>query len=287
MPGVTIQERAFTDPRFKHLGRLIGIDADGALGKMARVWHYCLEHQCYIVPLPLIDELIGEGGADKVIEAGLGERKKTGIRIKGTKGRIEWLGKLREGARRGGQKTRQLWKDSRRPLGLAEARWGQGLPQGPSVSSSASASITNTKDKDLCGASAPPALTGGVMVPVSESNPEKTANGKGKEARTAEAKAVLVALLEFWNRKAGRNFEPTEFRARMVRRLLDDGYAERDMRLVVWSKELGPENWAGNPKMAKFRRPETLFSREHFQDYLEQARTEWGDDGTNEERRGA
>jgi hypothetical protein len=38
MPRVNIEQQAFTDPRFAHLGKLLKTSRHDALGRMALVW---------------------------------------------------------------------------------------------------------------------------------------------------------------------------------------------------------------------------------------------------------
>lgn len=116
--AVRIDASAFTDPRFKILGSLIGSDRFRAIGCMAMVWSHCTEHQARTLSAEVIDALTDvEGFSESMVRAGLGERIEDGIRICGTKGRIEWLATKRKNARKGGEANRAKWGSKREPKG--------------------------------------------------------------------------------------------------------------------------------------------------------------------------
>lgn len=92
------------DPRFIALGMLIGMDEFAAIGRMGKIYKYCTDRQTYSVPKLMIHAITRiENFADHMIASGLGEEFGDEIRVKGTKGRIEWLRKLRQNGKRGGR----------------------------------------------------------------------------------------------------------------------------------------------------------------------------------------
>ena len=102
--SVRIEDEAFSDERYGVLAALCGLaDPDHARGKMARLWRQCTAQRTYVLPIDLVCSVLGENGAEGIVKAALGEAVDGGIRIRGTKGRIEWLAKLRNNARKGGK----------------------------------------------------------------------------------------------------------------------------------------------------------------------------------------
>lgn len=102
--SVRIEDEAFSDERYGVLASLCGLaDPDHARGKMARLWRQCTAQRTYVLPIDLVCSVLGENGAEGIVKADLGEQVDGGIRIRGTKGRIEWLSKLRNNARKGGK----------------------------------------------------------------------------------------------------------------------------------------------------------------------------------------
>lgn len=120
--SVRIEDEAFSDLRFDVLATLCQLaDADHARGKMAVLWRQCTALSSYVLSEAMVRAVLGENGPSALCEAGLGELAKDGIRICGTRGRIEWLKKLRSNAKKGG-----LAKAAKRqPVGKP-----QGMPGG-------------------------------------------------------------------------------------------------------------------------------------------------------------
>jgi hypothetical protein len=81
-------------------------DPDFALGKMVRLWMQCIERETYAVTKPVIVALFN-GATDApewLVSAELAEPIEGGFRIKGTRGRIEYLAEKRAKARENGTK---------------------------------------------------------------------------------------------------------------------------------------------------------------------------------------
>jgi hypothetical protein len=127
----SVEDEALTDPRFRVLGLALGAPTDGeaaqALGLYYAilVWRYCRNRSSYVVSGDVI-EAIKTGLGEAMARAGLASQKRDGWRVHGTKGRIEWLKKLRESNR-----TRQQRKRQRNALVTRDN-------PGPSASASAS-----------------------------------------------------------------------------------------------------------------------------------------------------
>lgn len=100
--SVRIEDEAFSDERFEDLAVVAGLaDSDHARGKMARIWRQCTLEQRYVLPASIVSRILGDNGVNALIAARLGEKVDGGIRIHGTRGRIEWLKKLRSNGKFG------------------------------------------------------------------------------------------------------------------------------------------------------------------------------------------
>lgn len=115
MAAVRVERTALSDPRMKLLAQLLGCDAFSCLGRMIHVWAYCTDQQAYSVSANLLDAMteIADFG-EALVKAGLAEGNlEQGYRIRGTEGRIEWLGKLRESASAGGRARASAARDEK------------------------------------------------------------------------------------------------------------------------------------------------------------------------------
>lgn len=104
MARISVEQKALIDPRYKTLGRLLGESKYSALGRMIYVWNECQEVGSYTLEKSTIDDIFPEipGFTNAVISSKLASKVRSGkIRIKGTKGRIEWLNKARANGRFG------------------------------------------------------------------------------------------------------------------------------------------------------------------------------------------
>jgi hypothetical protein len=122
LASVRIEEEARTDPRFTILGEKIGANRFDALGRMVEVWAYCTEKQTYFVRADMLDAVSGvKNFGNFLVESDLAslleEEDSCGFRIKGTKGRIEWLSKLRKNGKKGGRPRKSKHKPDGYPDG--------------------------------------------------------------------------------------------------------------------------------------------------------------------------
>lgn len=101
--SVRIENDAFTDARMTVLAEAARFrNHYEALGRMAHLWRTCTATQQYVLSEAIVRAHLGKLGPDALVACGLGERVEGGIRIRGTKGRIEWLEKLRVNSEKGG-----------------------------------------------------------------------------------------------------------------------------------------------------------------------------------------
>lgn len=176
------------DPRFVILGRKLGTSRFDAVGRMAHIWAYCTDKQTYFLTPEVIDTLAEYPEFSSFIcgaEVDLAEVTDRGIRIRGTRGRIEWLGRLRKNGKKGAAATKAKWKAKRRPDGLAPGRPDGPAPPGPSsLTSSSSISSSRIKTKEANAVALPPGeqqglvLVGGGSLPARSDSKSGTAGQK-------------------------------------------------------------------------------------------------------------
>lgn len=104
MARISVEQTVLTDLRYQTLGRIFRKEKRWARGVMMEVWNQCQELETHTLSRQDILDLCPDikGFADALIAASLADEQEDGsLYIRGTKGRIEWLGKLRGNARFG------------------------------------------------------------------------------------------------------------------------------------------------------------------------------------------
>lgn len=181
MSSIRIESSAFGDDRFEMLARKAGLaDADHARGKMARLWRTCTIEQRHILSIEEIELVLGERGPNALVASRLGEEARGGIRICGTKGRIEWLGKLKENGKKGGRPT----KTKRFPSGFEDETKEE--PSGSRDRNPLSPSLALSPSPSLAPVTAPD--------PVRE-NPEGEAEGSPPASHPPDPPAPVLSLV--------------------------------------------------------------------------------------------
>lgn len=83
---------------------------------------------------------------------------------------------------------------------------------------------------------------------------------------------VSDKVIGMLNEVANRQFDPRGTNTLyLIGTLLDNGYSDTDLIMVVKAMS---HKWMNDKKMAFYLRPETLFSPEHFESYLQFAKSE-------------
>lgn len=275
-PSVRIEGFAFTDVRIAILGTVAGYNRHEALGRLAALWSYCTERQLYVVPMRAIEEFLGHGGANGLIESGLGESDVGGIRVRGTAGRIEWLEKRRAAARLGGESNRDRLA-KRKPNGSQTEAQRPVIGPVDSVDNQPNESQTRAKrepsDSPL-SVTLTPTLTLVREIPEKEivETSAKPSKRKAKRAEyTAPELASVRVVLEKLGARNGVAYRAADSHARLIVARLREGLTEMDLRHVVAYCAVKLK-WANDPKFATYLRPETLFGSETVWRYVEPAR---------------
>jgi hypothetical protein len=198
MAAIRIDHKAFVDPRFKLLGETLKLSRFDARGRVEELWSYCTENQTYFMTEKMIDtvtECVGFARALANGEIGLAEESEQGFRIKGTKGRIEWLKKLRKNAKKGGiarasQKATQ--KATQTPANVDP----ESSPLTLTLSSSSSPVILEKKEEESIGRTAVALASPKTEIENSETSVAKRKKSKFSAEHSAKAQAFVAAYVK-------------------------------------------------------------------------------------------
>lgn len=106
---VRIEARAWTDPRFATLARLLGLERpEFALILCAKIWswqteNFTIETPTDVVDADTIESILGPGAPAALVRAKLAEETSGGYRMRGTEGQIEWHAGISEKRQRAGR----------------------------------------------------------------------------------------------------------------------------------------------------------------------------------------
>jgi hypothetical protein len=107
MARINIDDQGRNDPRLKILGSLLGTSRFDARGRMEELWAYCTDRQTYEIEPHMVAVLSEHESFASLMcdpRVNLGEVLANGnVYVRGTKGRIEWLGARRKAAKKGGK----------------------------------------------------------------------------------------------------------------------------------------------------------------------------------------
>lgn len=179
--SVTVHHKALSDRRIVLLAKLLGVDADSALGKMTRLWSVMTRLQ---TDTPDVDHvracLLSEVGEDLLVRSGLGERLQDGaVRVRGRvdetgKDRLEWYAELT---------NRQIQAGRARAETAPRDRRGRLLPG--SVQPEPACPASDPKEDPLSGSGSPSSGASG-------SDPRGDRDQEPTEAEIAEAEGLVL-----------------------------------------------------------------------------------------------
>jgi uncharacterized phage protein (TIGR02220 family) len=97
---------------------------------------------------------------------------------------------------------------------------------------------------------------------------EKRRDSKSAAKVAAPALAAQAdAVIDYLNAKAGKQYRHSKTSRSLISPRLAEGFSIEDCYKVIDTKVA---EWAGDPRMSKYLRPETLFRPSHFEAYLNQ-----------------
>lgn len=277
---VRIEDEAFSDSRYVELAAYAGLaDADHARSKMEHLWRQCTIENTYWLPGSVVRHYLGPNGVDAIVRARLGEIEDSDlVRIRGTKGRTEWLNDARNNGRKGG-----------RPVGKRKKPYGYRDPK--PYGSENHNPLSLAPDLSLAMATDPEKTP---VVPKGDSDPlvefKRSVDAKTSERRRRKAKpsepsedeaAIALRVLARLGERNGVSYSGSEAHVRLIVARLRDGVSEMELRAVAGycasSKASGGMGWLEHDAMRNYLRPETLFGPQTIQRYLDSART-WARD---------
>jgi hypothetical protein len=151
--SVRIEDEAFSDTRIELLGSLLGTSKYDALGRLAYVWRQATATGKYTLPESVVAHIID---VEKLVSAKLAVKTKTGVRIRGARGRVEWLERARVSGRLNGPKGAEFGQLGGRPK-KTPTKPGGGVTENPlPAPAPAPAPVTALKTKRQKIAAKPP-----------------------------------------------------------------------------------------------------------------------------------
>lgn len=182
MATVGVEFTVYGDGRYKVLGKLTGTDHWAAIARVSSIWMQCIERNTYHLKKSLIDALMEiDGFANAMIEAELAEDAGEGIvRIKGTRGRIEYLEEAR--------KRQKLATDAAKAKRDAERKKRELGPQGD-LFGDESPKLDPTLDPKLDPKSDPPLESSSASASVSSSVSDSDLKTGKQENKPRESQA--------------------------------------------------------------------------------------------------
>jgi uncharacterized phage protein (TIGR02220 family) len=280
--SVRIEDEAFSDERYEDLATAAGLaDADHARGKMARLWRQCTLEQRHVLPVATVQRILGERAVEALQVARLGELVDDGVRIRGTRGRIEWLKKLRNNGRfgkRGGRPRKNPQGFSEKPTRVSKIE-KQLTPPAPSpaLTPSPSPAPVQISEKNSATPSA-----GGAQLEILKSKVDAAVGEVGKRRAkpkpsdpTPSELGVAQTVLDKLGSYNGVRYTRTAEHTRLIVAHLRSGLTEADLRKVICYCAIELD-WKSDRAMVKFLRPETLFGPKTISKYLDPARA-WFD----------
>jgi len=128
----------------------------------------------------------------------------------------------------------------------------------------------------------------GIRQPTLDQGPSGPLSGKpdlvgekpdAKAEKTRALRAEGVAIIAFLNEKTGKQFPPTEANVGEVVARLREGFTPIQIRQVIVMKA---REWRNDADMRKYLRPDTLFGRKKFSNYVGELVDEVDDQPTME-----
>lgn len=241
MTRVNVDAQAFLDSRFALLASEMGWpDGDCAIGKMARLWLECTTRETETLmgfevgfawrcdPDLAESALVKSGLADALPEGG-------GLRIRGTTGRTDWLGKLRKNGKYGKLGGRPRVNETK-PMRVIETK-PIDKPDGFKKITPLTLTLAPTLAlTDVCS--------------------------EAEASASAIAHAAIAKLNELTGRSFRADSKPVKADAAKLAKLR---HTPAEAVAVVEAKV---REWRSDPKMAKALKPSVLLRPSNFVKYL-------------------
>lgn len=261
---VNVDSSSLTDPRFKLLGKALGMNHFEARGRCLYVWNECYERASERLTMDEVDALAEvDGFARAMISVGLASFIESVVTVAGVEQRIEWIRSRRKSALKGGKRTREAWA-RRKSADLTEGHMAC------QEAYHAESHKAQHAESPLAPALAPaPALS---QIPECGVSPHDAL--PGLEIQTVRkpdpAREAAQSWLDWFNQRFARRFTLTQETVKQVRALLARGYLEKpDMRGVALFLR---DEWQSKPEMQRYLKPMSILVAEKFGERLDEAR---------------
>lgn len=86
-----------------------------------------------------------------------------------------------------------------------------------------------------------------------------------KNLKALSGKPDAMAVLDYLNERAGRNYQPVDSNTKLIAARLKEGATVEQCKAVVDAKV---KKWGADPKMEEYLRPKTLFNATNFAQYV-------------------
>ncbi len=201
-----------------------------------------------------------DGFAEIMIEHGLAERQRRGIRVRGAIERTNYLATRHDSGRLGGIKSGESRRNKSKVTFKVTSEKTEGRVN-PSAVPSASADPSvdpDPKEKN----SAAPSVRG-------------SRSRKSPPSGPTEAESAVVALvLEKLGQHTDTQYSGAKEHVRLIVNRLRDGLTELDLRCVIaYCAHPTGLGWTVKPGLDKYLRPETLFGPTTISKYLDASRS--------------
>lgn len=219
-----------------------------------------------------------EGLAALMLEHGLAEKVRGGVRVRGAKDRTNYLATRHESGRLGGLKSAETRRAKAKQQSKVTFDNSEGRTNpSPSASPSASPSVLPSADPDPTSLreSAPQAALAidefKAKVDAS-ANPLKPPKPRKRILEPSAAERdVCVRVLSKLGARNGVRYSGTPAHFDLITFHLRNGITELDLRGII-AYCADEKRWLNDPKYHEYLRPETLFGRETLSKYLDPAR---------------
>ncbi len=145
--SVRIEDEAFSDTRIEMLGVLLGTSRYDALGRLAYLWRQCTAMGKDVLEKELVEHHVK---IEALVKSGMAEKIDEGVRMKGARGRIEWLANKREVGKKVGPKGARYGGLGGRPKeGAVTAAKGKARKDQPDTPAPVSAPVPATAEPSV------------------------------------------------------------------------------------------------------------------------------------------
>jgi uncharacterized phage protein (TIGR02220 family) len=272
MARMSIDDMFLRDPRVLRLAKAFGWSKYEARGRLLEVFALVYDRVdsgsddvVQVVDIDIAADC--EGLATVMIEHDLAEQTRRGVRIRGAKERTNYLATRHDSGRAGGIKSGESRRNKAKQTTKVTFAENEGRVNPSAILLSPSASASADPDpKEKIPTALRASASGSNSRPVRKPKPSEP---------TPDEKASALLVLAKLSARNGVQYSGSAEHLRLISNQLRSGVTEADLRKVIGYAAVELE-WADDPAMVGYLRPETLFGPKTIAKYLDPART-WFD----------